>query len=365
MPHTNAWRARRACLWAALAAISLLLALGLERAAVPAAMFLGPMLTGLVFAVSGADLTMPRWTFSAAQSVVGSMVAVTITASTLATLAHDWPAMLTAVALVITFGGIVGFALMRHGGLPGTTAAWGTSPGGAAAMTAMAEAYGADMRMVAFMQYMRLLVVVSSAAGVSRLLLGGHAAAALPPAFAPGLVVPPLALAQTLGLIAAGVLLGRVSRIPAGPLVLPMVAGAALHAAGLIDIVLPSWLLFSAYALLGWFIGLRFTPQTVRHALRAAPRILLGIVGLMALCSGIAWLLVRWMGVDPLSAYLATSPGGLDSMAIIAVGSGCNVPFVLALQSLRLFAVVLTGPLVARLVCHLSGRGHLGKSAAG
>jgi len=357
LPHTKAWRTRRAGLWATLAIISFFLAYGLERAAIPAAMFLGPMLTGLVFAVSGADLTMPRWTFSAAQSVVGSMVAVTITASTLATLARDWPAMLSAVALVITFGGIVGFALMRYGGLPGTTAAWGTSPGGASAMTAMAEAFGADIRMVAFMQYLRMLVVVSSAAGVSRLLLGGHAAAALPPGLAMASDVPSLALAQTLGLIVVGMVLGRASHIPAGPLVVPMLGGAALHAAGLIDIMLPPWLLSGAYALLGWFIGLRFTPQTVRHALRATPRILCGILSLMALCSGIAWMLVKWMRVDPLSAYLATSPGGLDSMAIIAVGSGCNVPFVLALQSLRLFAVVLTGPLVARLVCRLSGCG--------
>ncbi len=362
MPHTKAWRARRAGLWAALAIISFFLAYGLELAGVPAAMFLGPMLTGLVFAVSGADLTMPRWTFSAAQSVVGSMVAVTITASTLITLVRDWPAMLTSVALAIVFGGIVGFALMRYGGLPGTTAAWGTSPGGAAAMTAMAEAFGADMRMVAFMQYLRMLVVVSSATGVSRLLLGGHAATALPPGLAAGADVPLLALAQTLGLIAVGLVLGRASRIPAGPLVVPMLGGAALHAAGLIDIVLPPWLLCSAYGLLGWFIGLRFTPQTVRHALRATPRILCGILSLMALCAGLAWMLVEWMHVDPLSAYLATSPGGLDSMAIIAVGSGGNVPFVLALQSLRLFAVVLTGPLVARLVCRLNGRGADGTS---
>ena len=37
--------------------------------------------------------------------------------------------------------------------LPGTTALWGTSPGAASVMTIMAESYGADMRLVAFMQY--------------------------------------------------------------------------------------------------------------------------------------------------------------------------------------------------------------------
>ena len=37
--------------------------------------------------------------------------------------------------------------------LPGTTALWGTSPGAASVMTIMAESYGADVRLVALMQY--------------------------------------------------------------------------------------------------------------------------------------------------------------------------------------------------------------------
>jgi len=112
------------------------------------------------------------------------------------------------------------------------------------------------------------------------------------------------------------------------------------------QITLPPWVLWCTYASLGWYIGLRFTQETVGHALRAVPQLLLATFGLMTLCGGAAWMLTAWAGVDALSAYLATSPGGLDSVAIIAVGSGCDVPFVLALQTLRLFAVVLTGPLV-------------------
>jgi hypothetical protein len=40
-----------------------------------------------------------------------------------------------------------------------------------------------------------------------------------------------------------------------------------------------------------------------------------------------------------LTAYLATSPGGLDSVAIIAVGTHSDVSFVLAVQTLRLLVV--------------------------
>jgi hypothetical protein len=49
-----------------------------------------------------------------------------------------------------------------------------------------------------------------------------------------------------------------------------------------------------------------------------------------------------------LTAYLATTPGGLDAVAIIALGSGADAPLVLAVQLLRLFAVVLAGSLLGR-----------------
>ena len=61
-------------------------------------------------------------------------------------------------------------------------------------------------------------------------------------------------------------------------------------------------------------------------------------------------------GTDQLTAYLATSPGGLDTIAIIAVGSTADVPFVLAMQTLRLILVVVTGPPLARLIARASGR---------
>ncbi|MNC68972.1 putative ammonia monooxygenase [compost metagenome] len=57
---------------------------------------------------------------------------------------------------------------------------------------------------------------------------------------------------------------------------------------------------------------------------------------------------------DFLSIYLATSPGGLDTMAIIAVDTHSDVGLVLAMQTLRLFAVILTGAFVARLIIRLS-----------
>ncbi len=347
---------QRASLWTALILISGLLASLLAWAAFPAAFLLGPMIAGMAFALGGAPLAVPRRAFAAAQAVIGCLVAVTITPSTLSTLGQQWLPMLVTIVHIIASGAIVGLALIRWRAVPGSTAAWGASPGGAAAMSVMAESYGADVRMVAFMQYLRMFVVVLTASGISRLLLGHAAEPPAHRALSLGLDAPLGPLALTLLVIAGGMLLARRLRVPAGAMLLPMLIAATLNASGLMRITLPAWLLWATYACLGWYIGLRFTSHTVRHALRAIPQLLLATFLLIALCGIAAWMLTAWLGVDPLSAYLATSPGGLDSVVVIAVGSGCDVPFVMAQQTLRLFAVVLTGPLVARLLCRIDAR---------
>jgi membrane AbrB-like protein len=114
---------------------------------------------------------------------------------------------------------------------------------------------------------------------------------------------------------------------------------------------LPQWLLAVSYAAVGWSIGLNFTRPILRHATRALPQIIGSIIVLIAFCGGLAWLISHILGIDPLTAYLATSPGGMDSVAIIAAAAqNVDISFVMALQSARFLVVLLVGPSVARLV---------------
>ncbi len=109
-------------------------------------------------------------------------------------------------------------------------------------------------------------------------------------------------------------------------------------------------LLSIGYALIGWRIGLGFTRSVIRHAARVLPQIALSILVLMGFSASLAALLVVLVGVDPLTAYLATSPGGMDSIAVIAASSPVDMSFVMALQAVRFFIIVLTGPPVAHFV---------------
>lgn len=77
----------------------------------------------------------------------------------------------------------------------------------------------------------------------------------------------------------------------------------------------------------------------------------------MGLCGLLAWCLTHVAHIDALAAYLATSPGGLDSVAIVAESTPrerVDLQFVLALQSVRLPFVIVLAPLVTRLVVRLS-----------
>jgi uncharacterized membrane protein AbrB (regulator of aidB expression) len=84
----------------------------------------------------------------------------------------------------------------------------------------------------------------------------------------------------------------------------------------------------------------------------------IGAIGaLVAACFGLAALLSWWTGLPLLDCYLATTPGGLYAVLAIAFGSGADTTFVLAVQALRLFVMVLLAPAVVQLLIRPRQRG--------
>jgi uncharacterized membrane protein AbrB (regulator of aidB expression) len=62
-------------------------------------------------------------------------------------------------------------------------------------------------------------------------------------------------------------------------------------------------------------------------------------------------------GVDPLTAFLATSPGGIDSVVIIAANSDVDLPCIVAMQTARFILILLLGPAMARFLARRAGTG--------
>jgi membrane AbrB-like protein len=337
--------------WALLLLVSMALGALFAFARLPAALLLGPMVAGIALGTNGAHIRVPRLPYIASQAVIGCMIARSITGEIVLAFLHGWPLFLAVTVAVVAASSALGFIISRLGILPGTTAIWGSSPGGASAMMLMAEAFGADFRLVAFMQYVRVVFVAVTASLVARLWAHGAGAAPATLWFGP---IDLLAFAETLAVAGSGALIARALRWPAATLLLPLAAGSVLHATGLLTIELPRWLLASCYALLGWNIGLGFTRKILAHASRALPQIALSTIALIAFCGGLAFSLNLTMGIDPLTAYLATSPGGMDSVAIIAASSDVDLSFVMALQVFRFLIVLALGPRLASFVARRS-----------
>jgi membrane AbrB-like protein len=312
--------------WFALIVLSLLLTGLLEFLRAPAALLLGPMVAAIFFGLRGDTLPMPRQTLTLTQAVVGCLVAQAFSPELLRSLARDGLPMLATVLTTVIAAGIVGLIMVKARTLPGTTAAWGSSPGGAAVMVTLAEEYGADVQLVAFMQYLRVVVVVLAASLVSWWLIGSRAGAcryASTPALP--LRVAALSLLATLWCCRHRRVAGqRMSRIPGGALLVPMFLAIAVQFSGCgphPSAVAPAGPLVSRR--LAGMSGCDLIAPPCLLALAALPQLLLGIALLIALvraCRPGCWRAL--LHTDFLTAYLATTPGGLESVAIIAVDSG-------------------------------------------
>jgi membrane AbrB-like protein len=314
----------------------------------PAALMLGPLIAAMMLAAGGGRVRFPLPPFVLAQGIIGCLIARMVPLTIIGDILDHWLLFTAGVLFVVAASSLLGWLMTRLQILPGTTALWGTSPGAASVMTIMAESYGADIRLVAVMQYLRVVLVAAIAALVAKLF--GVSSSQGPAAI---VWFPPIAwlpLAETLALAVAGPLVARALRIPAGAFLVPMVAGIVLTHFGWLAIELPAWLLAASYALVGWNIGLRFTRPLLIHAARALPRIVGCTVLLIALCGLVALMLVYGAGVDPLTAYLATSPGGSDSIAIIAASTDVDVSFVMAMQTVRMIAVLFLAPVLTKFI---------------
>ncbi|MCT4358994.1 AbrB family transcriptional regulator [Klebsiella pneumoniae] len=320
--------------WLILLLLSVLFSSLLLRIHLPAALLLGPLIAGLILSLRGVKLSIPRPCYLAAQAIVGCMIARAINPSVFGVLFNNWALVLAILLTTLAISGLTGWLLVRYSALPGATGAWGSSPGGASAMVVMAQEYGADVRLVALMQYLRVLFVVGAAALVVRYALGNEAQE-----MTQDIVwFPSLTLNFPFTLL------------------LTMLLGALAQGGGWLMLELPEWLLAMAYAVLGWTVGLQFNKAIFLLALKTLPQIIASILGLILMCALMALALTHILQMDFMTAYLATSPGGLDTVAIIAAGTRADMSFIMALQTLRLFTILLTGPAMARAISRYAPR---------
>jgi uncharacterized protein len=315
----------------------------------PSPQLFAGLIGGIVAALAfGWLMALPRLAWSGAQAVTGVALGAYVERSTVQAIGeHIVPVALVSIAtLALTV--VAGIVLARVSELDRPTAAFGMIAGGAAGIVAIADELDADNRLVAILQYLRvLIIVVLTPLVASTVFPGDHGFQGGVASQAAG-SLGGAALLLVVAVV-AGLVVGRLVRLPAYVLLGPMLVASGLTLAGApFAVPLPSWIQNLAFAAIGLQVGLRFTPDSMRAAGRALVPGLIAIAGLLVGCAVLALALAPLADVSTLDAYLATTPGGLYAVLATAFGSGANTTFVLAVQGLRLLVMVLAAPLVVR-----------------
>jgi membrane AbrB-like protein len=284
-----------------------------------------------------------------AQAVIGVAMGALVDLETLRTVAANWLPVLLVTLGTLLLSLAAGLLLRLQRGISPVTGAFSMIAGGASGIIVMARELGADERMVAVLQYLRVLLIVVLMPVVATVVYGASPGSSNDAGGGAG--GWPAGLLFTVGCGVVGLFGGRLLRLPVAALLGPLIAAAVVDLTGLgSGAEVPDLVESAAFLVIGVQVGLNFTRVSLRTIGRALPLALAVILGLILASAGLGALLAATTGASALDGYLATTPGGLYAVLATATGSGADATFVLAVQVLRLFVMLLTAPLVARVL---------------
>lgn len=280
-------------------------------------------------------------------TVIGVFIGSSFHPAMIGQLASWAPVLAGLVLYVIIYAIIQITALMRIGKLDFVTAYCAGMPGGLPEMITLSDENGGDSRKVALIHGARIFLIVlllpQAILLVSDITLASLTRAA--PDFSR------IALSDCLWLVgcaAAGYGLGRLLRLPAAPMLGPMLLSAALHLGGVTTFVPPPVVVMLAQLILGTLVGARFAGTPPRELLATLGLTALTTTLVLALAIGFALVVSQMLDVDFVGVLLAYAPGGLSEMSLLAYSIGVEVAFIASQHVARVFLVVLVAGLLMK-----------------
>ncbi len=327
-------------------AIGLSGALAFALLHMPAALISGSVTAVAAAALIGRPMRVPLPLARVCYVIVGALLGTVVTPETLRGVT-TWPASIVVVMVgsIAMTAATMSYLRIVHRWDP-LSALLGASPGAMAQGIALASELGGDLRGIAIVQTMRVLLLVVGLPNGLELF---------------GLVVPSMPVARgPAGFAVLGemILLAAVStacavaflrlRFPGGLLFGAMAGSAILHGTGFIHAALPVWLGGACVVTLGALVGSRFA--------NTPPRMLFGYLGAalgsFAVAMSVAAIFILLDAhVVPISIaniVIAFSPGAQDTMMVLALALHLDPIYVGAHHLARFLVVTISVALAAR-----------------
>ena len=312
----------------------------------PAGLVSGSVLAVTVAALFGRPVKVPVPLARICYVVVGILLGAVVTPQTLKGLA-TWPVSvaLLMVATLCMMVATTSYLRVVHR-WNRLSALMGASPGAMMQVIALSTELGADLRAVAIVQTLRVLLLTTGIPG--GLALFGLVAPAVPVVREPA---GGSSLAEILVVVAVSTVtawtMARL-RFPGGFLFGAMTGSGVLHGTGLIQAVLPWWIGSAAVIVLGAVVGSRFANTTFR--------LIIGYLGAafgsFAVSLSVATLFVlivtHFFPFPIANVVVAFAPGAQDTMMVLALALHLDPVYVGAHHLARFLVVTISVAIAAR-----------------
>ena len=329
-------------------AIALAGGVGFALLGLPAGLVSGSVLAVATAALLRRPMVLPLPLARIGYVIVGTLLGTVVTPETLRGV-ETWPASIAVVmvAAIAMTAATMSYLRLVHRWDP-LSALLGASPGAMAQGIALATELNGDVRAIAIVQTVRvLLLVVGLPNGLA---LFGLAVPSMPVTRGPAdlAALPEMVLLLTVATACAIAFLKL--RFPGGLLFGAMTGSAILHGSGLIHAALPLWLGSSAVVTLGALVGSRFA--------NTSPRMLVGFLGAalgsfaVAMTVATIFILIdaHLMHIPIANIAIAFSPGAQDTMMVLALALHLDPVYVGAHHLARFLVVTIAVAVAARRV---------------
>jgi membrane AbrB-like protein len=313
---------------------------------VPAGLVSGSVLAVATAAVLGRPTKIPLWLARACFVLVGILLGAVVTPETLRGVA-TWPfsVALLAISTICMMIATTSYLRIVHR-WDLLSALLGASPGSMAQVIALSAEFGSDMRGIAIVQTMRVLVVTIGLPG--GLALFGLAAGSVivVPGPAGGSSPWELALIGVVSTLMAYLMVRL--RFPGGILFGAMAGSALLHGTGLVHAVMPWWLGSGSVVVLGAVVGSRFANTTPRMLLDYLWAALGSALVAMAVASAFVLIVTTFLPFRVADVVIAFAPGAQDTMMVLALALRLDPVYVGAHHLARWLVVTFAVAIAAR-----------------
>jgi hypothetical protein len=306
----------------------------------PAGLVSGSVLAVATAALLGRPVRVPLALARICYIIVGILLGAVVTPETLRGVT-TWPAtialvMLASIGIILA---TMSYLRVVHRWDP-LSALMGASPGSMAQVIALSSELGGDLRAIAIVQTVRVLLLVIGLP--NGLALFGLAVPAVPVARGPSgeaVLGEMLLLAATSTAFAIAFL--RL-RVPGGLMFGALAGSAILHGTGLIHAVLPWWIGSSSVIALGAVVGSRFVNTTLRMLVGFLGAALGSFAVSMAVATFFIAIVIRFFPFQIANVAIAFAPGAQDTMMVLALALHLDPVYVGAHHLARFLVVTFS-----------------------